>query len=79
MRAVGRISRPIIEDIAPNEAYRQKRLDIVERNLPVLAGIIRRKYEAGEYTDYPDSLGVTSGNDTLIEIERDGLVGHMLK
>src|SRR5947207_2893790 len=26
MRAVGRISRDIIEDIAPNEDYRQKRL-----------------------------------------------------
>jgi hypothetical protein len=79
MRAVGRISRDIIEDIAPNEEYRQKRFDIVERNLPVLAGIIRRKYEEGAFTDYTDSLGVTSGNDKLVEIERDDLVGHTLE
>jgi hypothetical protein len=47
MRAVGRLSRDIIEDITLNEDYCQKPLDI-ERNLPVLTGIVRRKYETGE-------------------------------
>jgi hypothetical protein len=70
VRAVAQIRREIIGDKLPNADYHKDRLDIVERNLGVLAPIIQAKYDAGRYTDYTDSLGITSGNDKLIIIDR---------
>jgi len=64
--AVGRLSRDIIEDITLNEDYCQKPLDI-ERNLPVLTGLSGANTRPASYTDYTASLGVTRGNDKLIE------------
>jgi hypothetical protein len=45
---------------------------LVERNLGGFASIIQTKFAAGEYADYTDSLGVTSGNDKLIVVDRAG-------
>ncbi len=73
VRAVAQIRREIIEDKLPNENYHRNRFAIVERNLGVLAPIIRAKYDAGHYTNYTDSFGVTSGNDKLIIIDRGDL------
>ena len=79
MRAVARIERAIIEDAFPNEDYHKNRLQIIERNLGALAPIIQATYEAGQHTDYTDSLGITSGNDKLIVIGRNDLLGVRLR
>src|SRR5713101_5642664 len=75
IRTVARIDRAIIEDRFPDEDYHRDRFAIVTRNLGLLAPIIQAKFDAGEYTDYRDSLGITSGNDKLIIIGGSDLVG----
>jgi hypothetical protein len=79
VRAIARIAREIIEDAFPNENYHRDRFALVERNLGRLAPIIQTKFDAGDYTDYADSLGIMSGNDKLIVIDRADLVGHRLQ
>ena len=78
IRAIGRIKRDIIEDAFPNENYHRDRLAIVERNLGILEPIVQMKYDAADYTDYTDSLGIRSGNDKLIMIEIGDLSGYKL-
>jgi hypothetical protein len=75
VRAVAQIGRETIEDAFPNEDYHRERFALVERNLKLLASIIQSKFAAGDYADYTDSLGVASGNDKLIVIDRADLVG----
>ena len=48
---------------------------IVGRNLRALVPVIEARYEAGQYTDYTDGLGITSGNDKLIVLDRVDLAG----
>jgi hypothetical protein len=59
---------------APNEKFSglgARRLN--SRNLGVLVPIIQAKYDAGHYANYTDSLGIRSGNDKLIIIDRGDL------
>jgi len=79
VRAVVQIARAIIEDAFPDEDYHLLRFAIVGRNLDVLAPIIQAKFDAHDYTDYMDSLGIVSGNDKLIVIDRTDLVGRILQ
>ena len=79
VRAIAQIGREIIEDAFPNEDYHRDRFALVERNLGLLASIIQTKFDAGNYTDYTDSLGIASGKDKLIVVDRADLVGHLLQ
>ena len=79
VRAVAQIGRDIIEDAFPNEDYHRDRFAVVGRNLGLLAPAIQTKFAAGDYADYTDSLGITSGNDKLIVIDRTDLAGHRLR
>jgi hypothetical protein len=79
VRVVARIARDIIEDAFPDEKYHRDRLAVVGRNFGLLGPIIQAKFEAGDYTEYADSLGVRSGKDKLIIIDRNDLADRMLQ
>jgi hypothetical protein len=79
VRTVAQIPREIIEDTFPREDYHRDRLNLIARNLDVLRAIIQAKFNVQDYTDYTDSLGITSGNDKLIIIGREDLAGHKLR
>jgi hypothetical protein len=79
VRAVAQIAREIIEDAFPDEDYHLERFVIIGRNFGVLGPIIQAKFDAHNYMDYADSLGIVSGNDKLIVIDRTDLVGHKLQ
>src|SRR5260221_372428 len=79
IRAVAQIARDIIEDAFPNEDYRRDRFALVDRNLGVISPIIQAKFDASDYTDFADLLGIVSGNDKLIIIDRADLAGQHLQ
>jgi len=79
VRAFARIARDIIEDAFPDEDYHLGRFGMVGRNLGVFGPIIQAKFDAHDYTDHKDPLGIVSGNDKLIVIDRTALIGHKLQ
>jgi DNA-binding XRE family transcriptional regulator len=79
-RVITRIAREAIDDhLQARELSHRQRIAFAERNLPQIARIIAKKYEAQDYTIYTDRFGITDENNKLIILTSDDFDGPGLR
>ena len=74
IRIVSRVAREALDDyFERRELSDRQRIALAESNLTQIGEVIARKYAAGDYTTYTDSLGITDANNKLIVLTYDDL------
>ncbi len=74
IRIVSRLAREALDDyFERREISHRQRIALAESNLPQIGEVIARKYSAGNYTTYTDSLGIADPNNKLIVVTYDDL------
>ena len=74
IRIVSRVAREALDDyFERRELSDRQRIALAESNLTQIGEVIARKYAAGDYATYTDSLGITDANNKLIVLTYDDL------